>query len=117
MSGSKQCLLTKALEDIIHRSNNGDLGTSKVIDMRRIAEDALKNKAPYKPKVKILGFRLNDLTRKYQSDNRNYRISHRADRLFELRNGLEYLGVFSSMEEAKAAAQSHHEKLILEALE
>lgn len=31
-----------ALERIIERSNNGELGTSKVIDMRNIAENALK---------------------------------------------------------------------------
>ena len=34
--------LVGALKTIITRSNNGELGTSKVIDMRRIDEDALK---------------------------------------------------------------------------
>lgn len=34
--------LREALEQIIERSGNGELGTSKVIDMRRIAEQALK---------------------------------------------------------------------------
>ena len=33
--------LRRALVEIIHRSYNGELGTSKVIDMRKIAEDAL----------------------------------------------------------------------------
>ena len=31
----------KALRAIIDRSHNGELGTSKVMDMRRIAEEAL----------------------------------------------------------------------------
>lgn len=35
-------LLKEALEKIIDRSYNGELGTSKVIDMRKIAEAALK---------------------------------------------------------------------------
>tara|TARA_R100000750_G_scaffold62936_1_gene59512 strand:+ start:23705 stop:23911 length:207 start_codon:yes stop_codon:yes gene_type:complete len=30
-----------ALREIIDRSNNGELGTSKVIDMRKIAERAI----------------------------------------------------------------------------
>lgn len=34
--------MKKALEDIIARSNNGDLGTSKVNDMRKLAQEALK---------------------------------------------------------------------------
>lgn len=33
--------LRKALAAIIARSYNGELGTSKVIDMRTLAEDAL----------------------------------------------------------------------------
>lgn len=36
--------LRRALVHIINRSNNGEPGTSKVIDMRRIAEEALKEK-------------------------------------------------------------------------
>lgn len=34
--------LEEALEAIIERSHNGELGSSKVIDMRKIAEKALK---------------------------------------------------------------------------
>lgn len=36
-------VLTAALEEIIDRSYNGELGTSKVIDMRKIAQAALKD--------------------------------------------------------------------------
>ena len=36
-------VLTAALERIIDRSYNGELGTSKVIDMRKIAVAALKD--------------------------------------------------------------------------
>lgn len=36
-------VLTAALEQIIDRSYNGEPGTSKVIDMRKIAETALKD--------------------------------------------------------------------------
>ncbi len=37
-------ILTAALEAIVDRSHNGELGTSKVMDMRRIAEEALYHK-------------------------------------------------------------------------
>ena len=36
-------VLTVALQEIIDRSYNGEPGTSKVIDMRKIAEAALKD--------------------------------------------------------------------------
>ncbi|MBW8635875.1 hypothetical protein K1W69_01665 [Hoeflea sp. WL0058] len=36
-------VLTAALEEIIDRSYNGELGTSKVIDMRKIAQAALQD--------------------------------------------------------------------------
>lgn len=38
----KIALMENALRAIIDRSNNGELGSSKVIDMRKIAEKALK---------------------------------------------------------------------------
>lgn len=37
----------KALHDIVDRSHNGELGTSKVIDMRKIAEAAIKSVTVY----------------------------------------------------------------------
>lgn len=33
---------TKALEAIVDRSVNGELGTSKVLDMKKLAQEALK---------------------------------------------------------------------------
>lgn len=122
MSELKPCTLTKALEDIIHRSNNGELGTSKVLDMRRIAEDALKNKVPDKPKAKALEW-TDDArhSRTHGILGENYVIDifpmyctlwlDRDDQCSDL------IGKYETLEAAKSAAQSYYETQILEALE
>lgn len=38
---SDEIMLVKTLQAIVDRSNNGDLGTSKVNDMRKLALDAI----------------------------------------------------------------------------
>jgi hypothetical protein len=69
------------------------------------------------PKVKALEWHLNDIIVKYQANTGFYRVKHRVDQTFELTKRYECLGAFRTLSEAKAAAQSHYEKQILEALE
>lgn len=56
----------KALRAIIDRSLNGELGTSKVIDMRQIAERALAGENP-KPDLEKLEEKIKELDDKIWS--------------------------------------------------
>lgn len=52
--GRQVSILVSAMNAIVARSHNGELGTSKVIDMRRIAEQAVSAATPVMP---LLTFR------------------------------------------------------------